>query len=63
MFLRFRFNRWLMWMALAAAAMYLFDPERGERRRRQLRAKVDSYRRTAERTADRTGTDIRKASG
>jgi len=48
--MRFRLTRWMMWMALAAAAMYFFDPDRGVQRRQELRAKIDSYRRAAERT-------------
>jgi hypothetical protein len=50
MFMRFRLTRLMMWMALAAAAMYFFDPDRGEQRRRELRTKIDGYRRAAERT-------------
>ena len=50
MFLRYRLTRLMMWMGLAAAAMYFFDPERGDQRRRELRARIDSYRKTAERT-------------
>jgi hypothetical protein len=50
MILRSRLGRLLMWMGLAAAAMYFFDPERGERRRQELRSKIDSYRKTAEQT-------------
>jgi gas vesicle protein len=50
MFMRHRLTRLMMWMGLAAAAMYFFDPERGEKRRQELRAKIDSYRKTAERT-------------
>lgn len=59
MLMRFRFNRWLMWMALAAAAMYFLDPERGEKRRAQVRQRFDGYRRVAEKTEK----DLRKASG
>ena len=50
MFLRYRLTRLMMWMGLAAAAMYFFDPERGDQRRRELRARIDSYRKAAERT-------------
>ena len=51
--MRFRMTRWMMWMALAAAAMYFFDPDRGEQRRRDLRTKIDGYRRAGERAAER----------
>jgi hypothetical protein len=34
----------LMWMGLAAAATYLLDPEHGERRRKDLRQRVDKMR-------------------
>jgi hypothetical protein len=44
MFMRFRVTRLLMWMALAAGLMYFFDPDRGEKRRRELRARIDAYR-------------------
>ena len=57
--MRFRFNRWLMWMGLAAAAMYFLDPEKGEQRRREIRSKLEGYRRVAERTEK----DLKKASG
>lgn len=57
--MRFRFNRWLMWMGLAAAAMYFLDPEKGEQRRREIMSKFEGYRRVAERTEK----DLRKASG
>ena len=33
-----------MWMGLAAAATYLFDPERGEQRRKHLRKQVNQMR-------------------
>jgi hypothetical protein len=54
MFMRFRLTRLMMWMALAATAMYFLDPDRGEKRRQELRAKIDGYRRAAERA------DLRK---
>lgn len=59
MFMRFRFNRWILWMALAAGAMYFLDPERGEARRRELKKTFVGYRKVAERTE----RDLRKASG
>jgi hypothetical protein len=49
MFMRFRLTRLMMWMALAAVAMYFLDPDRGEERRREIRATIDGYRRAAER--------------
>jgi len=49
MFLRSRTTRWMMWMALAATAMYFLDPDRGAARRRELRAKIEGYRQAAER--------------
>ena len=57
MLIRSRFGRLLMWMGLAAAATYFFDPELGERRRMQLRMmiqqmRVNAERAAAERTAD-----------
>jgi len=33
-----------MWMGLAAAATYLFDPERGGQRRKDLRKQVNQMR-------------------
>jgi hypothetical protein len=59
MLMRFRFNRWLMWMAMAAAAMYFLDPERGEQRRKQMRSRFEGYRKVAEKTE----RDLKKASG
>ncbi len=44
MLMRFRLTRLMMWMALAAALMYFFDPDRGSKRRRELRARIDAYR-------------------
>ena len=41
---RFRFTRLVMWMGLAAVATYLFDPERGDKRRKELRKQVDQMR-------------------
>ena len=37
-----------MWMGLAAVATYLFDPERGDKRRKQLRKQVSQMRKTGE---------------
>lgn len=40
----------MMWIGLAAAAMYFLDPDRGEKRRRELRARFEGYRKSAERS-------------
>jgi len=48
MFIRSRLGRLIMWMSLAAAATYFFDPDRGELRRRQLRMRIDRMRNTGE---------------
>jgi hypothetical protein len=37
-----------MWMALAAAAMYFFDPVSGEQRRRDLRKRFEKVRAAGE---------------
>jgi len=55
MLIRSRFGRLLMWMGLAAAATYFFDPDRGEIRRRQLRQRVDKIRNAGEQTKLETG--------
>jgi hypothetical protein len=39
-----------MWMGIAAAATYFFDPDRGEMRRRQLRMRIDRMRNAGEET-------------
>jgi gas vesicle protein len=59
MFLRFRFGRLMMWMAVAAAAMYFLDPVLGEKRRQQLRETIESYRRSAEQSATDLRTSVR----
>jgi gas vesicle protein len=43
-----RFTRLFMWMGLAAAATYFFDPERGEKRRKDLRKQVNQMRKKGE---------------
>jgi hypothetical protein len=48
MFIQTRFGRLLMWMALAAGAMYFLDPDRGEQRRRDLRMRIEKMRNTGE---------------
>jgi gas vesicle protein len=37
-----------MWMGLAAAATYFFDPERGDKRRKGLRKQVNQMRKKGE---------------
>ena len=41
---RFRLTRLIMWMGAAAAMTYFFDPELGEKRRKDLRKQVDRMR-------------------
>ena len=48
----------MMWMGLAAAAMYFFDPDRGEARRRQLRTKIDAYRANVEQEKAKLQTSV-----
>jgi hypothetical protein len=42
--MKFRFTRLIMWMGAAAAMTYYLDPERGERRRKDLRKQLDKMR-------------------
>jgi hypothetical protein len=58
MFMRSRMSRWMMWMALAAAAMYFFDPDRGEARRKDLRARIEGYRQVAEKEKAKLQTSV-----
>ena len=51
MLIRSRFGRLLMWMGLAAATTYFFDPERGEVRRQRLRQRFDKLRNTGEKAS------------
>jgi hypothetical protein len=37
-----------MWMALAAGAMYFFDPDSGEQRRRDLRMRIERMRKSGQ---------------
>ena len=46
--MKFRFTRLVMWMGLAAAATYYFDPDRGEQRRKDLRKRFQRVRKSAE---------------
>jgi len=48
MFMRSRLGRLMMWMALAAGAMYFLDPDRGEQRRRELRMRIEKMRNAAD---------------
>ena len=48
MFMRSRLGRLMMWMALAAGAMYFLDPDRGEQRRRDLRMRIEKMRNAAD---------------
>ena len=48
MFMRSRLGRLMMWMALAAGAMYFLDPDRGEQRRRELRMRLEKMRNAAD---------------
>jgi hypothetical protein len=42
--MRFRLTRLLMWMGAAAALTYYLDPVLGERRRKELRKRVERMR-------------------
>jgi len=48
MFMRSRLGRLMMWMALAAGAMYFLDPDRGDQRRRELRMRIEKMRNAAD---------------
>jgi hypothetical protein len=48
MLMRSRLGRLMMWMALAAGAMYFLDPDRGEQRRRELRMRIEKMRNAAD---------------
>jgi hypothetical protein len=48
MFMRSRLGRLMMWMALAAGAMYFLDPDRGQQRRRELRMRIEKMRNGAD---------------
>jgi len=45
----------MMWMAIAAAAAYLLDPDRGEQRRKDLRKRMDRYMRAGEKARMEAG--------
>lgn len=46
--MRSRLTRLMMWMGLAAAATYFFDPDRGEQRRKEMRKRIDKMRKAGE---------------
>ena len=58
MFMRSRLGRLLMWMGLAAAMTYFFDPDRGEMRRRDLRMRIQRMRSAGEDTIQSARTEI-----
>lgn len=47
--------RWLIAMALGAAATYLLDPESGESRRKQLRKNLDKARKAGRKVRVQAG--------
>jgi hypothetical protein len=53
--MKFRFTRFLMWMGLAAAVTYMFDPENGERRRKDLRQQLKKMRKAGEKARLQAG--------
>jgi hypothetical protein len=52
MLMRSRLGRLMMWMGLAAAFTYFFDPDLGEQRRRALRRRFEKVRQDATETTD-----------
>jgi gas vesicle protein len=50
MLMRSRLGRLMMWMGIAAAATYFFDPDLGEQRRQALRRRFQKVRDAAETT-------------
>lgn len=55
MLLRSRFSRLLMWMGLAAAAAYFFDPDRGEARRKDMSKRLERIRKAGEKAKVEAG--------
>ncbi len=53
--MKFRFTRLVMWMGLAAAATYYFDPDRGEQRRKDLRKRFHRVRKAGEKAKMEAG--------
>jgi gas vesicle protein len=45
----------MMWMGLAAAATYFFDPDRGEQRRKEMRKRFDRMRKAGEKAKLQAG--------
>jgi hypothetical protein len=52
---RFRLTRLLMWMGAAAAMTYYFDPEMGEKRRKDLRKQMAKVRKMGKQARLQTG--------
>jgi len=52
---KFRFTRLLMWMGLAAAATYLLDPDRGEKRRKDVRKQMERVRKVGKKARMQAG--------
>jgi hypothetical protein len=59
MFIRSRLGRLIMWMTLAAGAMYFLDPVSGEQRRRDLRKRFEKMRGEGQETM-RSVTETRR---
>lgn len=55
MFMRFRLTRLMRWIGLAAAATYFLDPDLGERRRKDLRKRVDKMRKAGQKARLQAG--------
>jgi hypothetical protein len=53
--MKFRLTRLIMWMGAAAAMTYYLDPERGERRRKDLRKQLDKMRKRGRRARLQAG--------
>jgi hypothetical protein len=45
----------MMWMGLAAAATYFFDPDRGEQRRKEMRKRFGRMRKAGEKAKLQAG--------
>ena len=45
----------MMWMSLAAAATYFFDPDRGEQRRKEVRKRFAKMRKAGEKAKLQAG--------
>lgn len=53
--MKFRMTRLMMWMGLAAAATYYFDPDRGQQRRKDLRKRIERMRKAGEKVKVEAG--------